>query len=540
MIYDLNKPVVIQDTIHIITKLKTRFLKPGVVLPMGSYFVSSTHIEQLMKLFSKDQHFLTTGDLQSMDKMNFEAANKLCSNSVINLLRGLLKDIEGSEATAQYLLMQRRILEAFVEKNMEINTRIYNMWYSILFLRVWRQWLSRNNYSMEKNFISQNAYTCIELNGHGLILLTQKLKQEASSFLPWYFSSQPCEKIFRQTRSMTSTFSTIVNFSLTDILGRLSRIQTLNEISTDLGSTYCFPKEQNIKLGKSNLLTLWTGSMPAQEEISKILEKASEKAKDDANNDAKKLGIIADDNDFSILNMPVLHSGKSDDIVQDEDINQDINYEEIAADPERDHIEKELNTLSSLGTINLKDNVNQVKCGQESKFLRVLVNGKMMTLRKSTLCWLFSDKSGRLSSDRIMRVRGMSASNYKKENVKKIQTPRSRSKDFNKNCRDAVVDLNCDSNSEDTTDEEDYSIQNSSEGPEDFEKSSDSESVMEITIKEEEYYAVYYDLRWYLGRVISVEEHFCEVKFLKEDMGEFHWPKKDDKQRVERNYSSVL
>lgn len=65
MIYDLNKPVVIQDTIHIITKLKTRFLKPGVVLPMGSYFVSSTHIEQLMKLFSKDQHFLTTGDLQS-------------------------------------------------------------------------------------------------------------------------------------------------------------------------------------------------------------------------------------------------------------------------------------------------------------------------------------------------------------------------------------------------------------------------------------------------------------------------------------------
>lgn len=53
-------------------------------------------------------------------------------------------------------------------------------------------------------------------------------------FLPWYFSSQACEQLFRTTRSMTSTYSTVVNFSLKDILHRLSRIEVLNCIQNDL------------------------------------------------------------------------------------------------------------------------------------------------------------------------------------------------------------------------------------------------------------------------------------------------------------------
>lgn len=54
-------------------------------------------------------------------------------------------------------------------------------------------------------------------------------------FLPWLYSSQPCEKLFRQARSMSSTFSTMVNFSLLETLRRLKRIQALHEISADLG-----------------------------------------------------------------------------------------------------------------------------------------------------------------------------------------------------------------------------------------------------------------------------------------------------------------
>ena len=162
--------------------------------------------------------------------MNFDAVNKLSSQSVINLL----KNIPESEATRQYLIITRYILDSFLDKDLSILKRVYYMWYSTFFLRLWRQWLKEKEYSIEKNFLTLNTYTCIELNAHGMLLLIDKCRQSNSQFLPWLYSSQPCEKIFRQTRSMTSTFSTVVNYSFMDILRRLNRIQILNDISTDL------------------------------------------------------------------------------------------------------------------------------------------------------------------------------------------------------------------------------------------------------------------------------------------------------------------
>jgi len=43
-------------------------------------------------------------------------------------------------------------------------------------------------------------------------------------FMPWNFSSQPCEELFRTTRPMTFTYNTVVNFSMNDLLKRLTRI----------------------------------------------------------------------------------------------------------------------------------------------------------------------------------------------------------------------------------------------------------------------------------------------------------------------------
>lgn len=53
-----------RDTTHIATKLRTRVLRPAIVLPMGKYSVSVTH-------------------QNSIDKMNYRAAEKMCSNNVI-------------------------------------------------------------------------------------------------------------------------------------------------------------------------------------------------------------------------------------------------------------------------------------------------------------------------------------------------------------------------------------------------------------------------------------------------------------------------
>lgn len=171
------------------------------------------------------------------DKMNFNAIDKLSSQNVINLLNTINDSKLDSKATQQYLQITRYILDAFLDKSISVDKRIYYMWYSIFFIRFWKSWLAENKINTQKNCITYNTYTCIELNGHNMLLAIEKYRKinRPELFLPWLFSSQPCEKTFRQLRSMTSTFSTVVNFSMKEILQRLHRVQALNEITSDLG-----------------------------------------------------------------------------------------------------------------------------------------------------------------------------------------------------------------------------------------------------------------------------------------------------------------
>lgn len=57
-----------------------------------------------------------------------------------------------------------------------------------------------------------------------------------------------------------------------------------------------------------------------------------------------------------------------------------------------------------------------------------------------------------------------------------------------------------------------------------------------MSIKLESYYAIYYDARWYLGRLIErCEPGKFRVKFL-QDLDTFKWPKKDDIQNVHQYF----
>lgn len=75
----------------------------------------------------------------------------------------------------------------------------------------------------------------VEINAHALVLLMEKCREKETPelFIPWLYSSQPCEKMFRQTRSMTTTYSTVVNFDTFDLLTRLTKIQAINDIVSD-------------------------------------------------------------------------------------------------------------------------------------------------------------------------------------------------------------------------------------------------------------------------------------------------------------------
>jgi len=197
---DMNKveECYIQDTTHIITKMRTRLLKEGIILQMGNYLATPDHLHYLVETVSKDKHLLTSLDLKGEDKMNYSAGEKMCSLSVINNL----KEIANTDGTIAYLNIMRYIILSFLDESTTLSDRVYYMWYSVFFLRIWRAWIKRNKqYTIKDNFLTNNCYLCIELNAHNLIKLITLFKDGRQSltpemFHPTTFSSQMCEKFF--------------------------------------------------------------------------------------------------------------------------------------------------------------------------------------------------------------------------------------------------------------------------------------------------------------------------------------------------------
>ena len=74
-----------------------------------------------------------------------------------------------------------------------------------------------SKYTLRENFITSNAYACIELNAHALLTFLITVRDHVGNddcFLPWLLGSQCCESTF----SMNSTFSTMINFGILGLL----------------------------------------------------------------------------------------------------------------------------------------------------------------------------------------------------------------------------------------------------------------------------------------------------------------------------------
>ena len=77
---------------------------------------------------------------------------------------------------------------------------------------------------------------CIEFNAHAIIILIIILRDyygKEKAYLPWLRGSQSCEKAFRAARSMSSTFSTIINFSMLGLMRRIHRLQLQSELQAE-------------------------------------------------------------------------------------------------------------------------------------------------------------------------------------------------------------------------------------------------------------------------------------------------------------------
>ncbi|CAF1549647.1 unnamed protein product [Rotaria magnacalcarata] len=113
-----------------------------------------------------------------------------------------------------------------------------------------------NKKSNEQNdFITSNALISIELNAHSLIylylLIEHDILPQSAADDVHLFSSQHCENIFRDARSLSGIYSTRINFTMKQFLKRIDKLNALTELKQfELTNEYdkiIFPVHHKIK-----------------------------------------------------------------------------------------------------------------------------------------------------------------------------------------------------------------------------------------------------------------------------------------------------
>lgn len=455
-IKDPNGIAYVQDTVHIAVKLKARLLNPSVDLVFGGYIAGSHHLHAIIESFGKDEHGMRIKDVNHKDRQNYDAVIHITSDSV----QKILSAIPDAKGTLAYLRLIRCVIDSYLDKNLDITARIKKAWYAAFFVRYWRQWLLINpQYSLADNFISLNAYKCIELNAHSIILYAMIIRElfpsHKESFIPWLLGSQSCEKMFRAARSMSSTFSTIINF---DMLGFLQRIHRLhiqycleNEAQT---SGIKYPHKESHKAKDGHHKCSVNSEAPTNKQILDAVNAAIEEAR----NNIDHLGMLEllKTNDYhKNPPMPDIFGSKSSG--EDNNDNEDYDDEEcdyddtentdndqpvcnnslVQSDPKMiaddiilmegaGIINKELSeNLKQLHNITFKriknsalplfDAVEQIsdkskerksEKGKHCYYVEVLAGDKSkpVYINKTTIVWLLQEGE-RVSADRLFRVR---------------------------------------------------------------------------------------------------------------------------------------
>lgn len=227
----------------------------------------------------------------------------------------LNKHVADSDGTVIYLKIMDFLIMAYMNPNKTPIERIYCNWTAVFLLRIWRCWLQRQNYKLENNFISSNCYACIELNAHTLIqcIITLKERDASDLFIVGLFNSQCCESTFRQLRSISTTFSTVVNCSVLDFMNRIKKIQLQADIVYNDKNELEFPRIAQ----KSTKFVSYP--LPSVQEICYTVDKA----KYDATAMLNEFGVFIDDELIAKCYVPNARPMIEDEI-DDEDENDDI------------------------------------------------------------------------------------------------------------------------------------------------------------------------------------------------------------------------
>lgn len=401
-------PFFVQDTVHIATKLRNFLLRTVLnrkIIPFGNRFIKMQHLVYLLTNFPKDQHELTATILNPVDRQNFASVRRMCDEKVINLLRN---EVIGSEGTALFLEMVQNIIDSFIDTKLDPLERIRKIWYPLFIIRIWKEYVLKNKkYKLKDNFLTMNCYACIELNAHSLIQIMCYLKEAdtESLFLPHLISSQQCESTFRLLRSLTSTYSTVTNFTTKEAINRIDKIELQNQI------IHTMPQFTYPRLGKNNSQNNQQHyKLPTKAEICEVILQC----KRDAIDTAVEFNLISSRATEQIKEKATAcHVNK----YIPKKTNNSTTF------PHSQSIPIKKLALSDFENIALK-NFAQKKpepITETSPYTEFCFGSNRIVVKKTSLCWLLRDDVKKLSNDRLLRVRasGISKKNKQQINSKK-------------------------------------------------------------------------------------------------------------------------
>ena len=308
--------------------------------------------------------------------------------------------------------------------------------------------LCHKEYTLEKNFISLNSYISIEINAHAVIILLLILRARGKSecCYPWLFGSQPCERAFRAARSMTPTFSTMINFTVLGLIRRLHRLQIqvdLESMSDTTGIIYPCKVVHDKKSG-INKDSMYTCENITNKNIEEAVQFSLQKARsameelgmkellteqkqwDHTSGDSRDIEIkpenIDDDSDDGPLvvdEYTPLNSELDDQECKDmvENLAQ-LEEKKVIDTKVKERVtylcQRSASGLDGKSCIPLynckatdqsdKSNTVGKKQRLTHKYFEIDHHGEKIYVRKSTLVWLFQEGE-RVSSDRLFRVR---------------------------------------------------------------------------------------------------------------------------------------
>lgn len=404
----INELIYFQDPMHIGTKLRNLLLRLSVFLPFGNSVITVSHLKFLILKVAKDKHGLTHSDILPEDRQNYRSLEKMMEDRVIDALKMY---IPGSEGTVVYLTICKYVTSSFLDPDLMPNERVYRLWYSLYLLRIWRRFIvSSDIYNLKENFLSPNCYSCIETNAVELLKLMITLRTVPEMFLPNMFDSQTCERTFRQLRSMGTINWTNINFGMHELLNMIERIELQNDIvHYKLADVAIFPRNPILNTIKGQV-----PEIPSNEDIIEMIKKAM----NDAIKTAKQFELCSqqgvEPSDLNskpsrkpktVIDTPSVNetepgtSGQASGTLQSADP-----YATSEDDEEYPGESVQEDSITSRDSINLRSYGDE-ELDESSKYIQICeIDGTIKNVLKSSLVWLLSKPTRKMSNDRTTRV----------------------------------------------------------------------------------------------------------------------------------------